>query len=116
MVDASSKLAVEVFQHMLIKSTNCSRQISFPDDFNDFRGHDQNAVITNNSDPFIVKFGATVSLDLASAKLYDIYSAFKEQKEGTRKLTTNQTENDLLDGLADYFEELQELEHSLVWD
>ena len=55
MVDAKSKLAVEITQHIVLAATNLRNEVIIPDCFITFRGSKNKNVVTNETCRYSLK-------------------------------------------------------------
>ena len=69
-VDAKSSLVLEVTQHFINKTMNLRSECMIPDCFSDFRGGDNQSVVTNNTARYSIGFGIKSDFDTATEDLF----------------------------------------------
>ena len=72
---AKSSLVFEVNQHFINKTMNLRSECIVPDCFSDFRGGDNQSVVTNNTARYALGFGLKSEFDTATEDLFKEYSA-----------------------------------------
>ena len=72
---AKSSLVFEVNQHFINKTMNLRSECIVPDCFSDFRGGDNQSVVTNNTARYALGFGLKSEFDTATEDLFREYSA-----------------------------------------
>ena len=69
-VAAKSSIVFEVTQHFINKSMNLRSECIVPDCFSDFRGGDNQSVVTNNTARYSLGFGLRSEFDTATENLF----------------------------------------------
>ena len=69
-VAAKSSLVFEVTQHFINKTMNLRSECIVPDCFSDFRGGDNQSVVTNNTARYSLGFGLKSEFDTATEDLF----------------------------------------------
>jgi hypothetical protein len=69
-VAAKSSLVLEVTQHFINKTMNLRSECIVPDCFSDFRGGDNQSVVTNNTARYSLGFGLKSEFDTATEDLF----------------------------------------------
>ena len=106
-VDAKSSLAVEVTQQFINKTMNLRSECPMPDCFIDFRGGDNQSVVTNNTARYFLGFGQKSEFDSATEDLFRKYG---------QTFAGHEDAESYFSMLLNYQDELGKLDKQIVWE